>query len=185
MSSPTQPGSKNSYANIFNPNLPEQNVAVCPQLNCSFQPLGDRVIVEEDIYRTGYECEECQGERTVGCSLCGGSGIGPEDSKVLKEALRACPQCMGVKKVTCRKCNGKGVKAGGLAMPETSERRVTTGTIVAVGPDVKNPFIRNGAKIIYPFFSGIDVKYKNRPLIRFIYEKEITAIIYGELKNAS
>lgn len=161
-----------------------QEVAYIKLINCSLEPLGDRVLVEEDIFRSGYECEKCSGFKVITCGLCNGAGTEiQKGSEISLGAQRKCPQCFGAGETHCPTCRGTGLKAGGIVIPETSERRTTTGTIRAVGPEVRNSALSAGTKIIYPFFAGIDIKYKQKPLVRFLYEKEIVAIIHGTLMS--
>jgi len=138
---------------------PTYDLCACP---CHLQPtldsnklvLGklklraahDRVIILEDEFRSGYECLRCMGKQIVQCDNCNGSGVSSINNTI------RCSQCEGKKVVYCPDCKGKGVAEGGLAIPEESIRRPTTGRIVSVGPKVEE--FEVGESVIYPEFVG-------------------------------
>ena len=97
----------------------------------TLEASGDRIIVVEDEFKSGYECLTCEGVGSLVCENCNGTG----KSSISKDAR--CSQCQGRKSVVCPECNGKTVVKGGIVVPEASERRPTTGTIVSLGPDQK------------------------------------------------
>jgi co-chaperonin GroES (HSP10) len=107
---------------------------------------GDRVIIEEDRMKLGYECKTCEGDGYIDktCDYCKGEkytiGIGPSNTEE-KIPCRFCVQPergltgghRGMGKETCPDCKGKGAL---VVIPQTSERRPTSGTIRSKGPDV-------------------------------------------------
>ena len=145
---------------------------------------GDRVIILEDEFRSGYECLRCLGKQIVECDQCRGSG-----QSTINNTLR-CSQCEGKKRVACPDCQGKGVEKGGLIVPEQSVRRPTTGKIVSVGPRVTEFSV--GESVIYPDFVGhvhdlgtgqFDVAGKEiMAVVRTIRESEILSHIEGHLE---
>lgn len=151
----------------------------------TMEAAGDRIIVVEDEFKSGYECGMCEGAGTLICENCNGTG----KSSISKDAR--CSQCQGRKSVTCPECKGKTVVEGGLVVPEASVRRPTTGTIVSVGPDVtlRGRFARADS-VIYTSFSGhvfelnaFDLAGREIVIvIRVIQESDILAKVSGHLE---
>ena len=145
---------------------------------------GDRILVVEDEFRSGYECQDCLGKRKIKspeiewliCDSCGGTGKSPV-------ALNArCSQCNGAGKLLCGTCHGKG---GVLAVPDASERRPTTGVVVSTGPKVSANITR-GESVIYTSFSGhvydLELPGDDTIVIRVIQESDILAKVSGHLE---
>jgi chaperonin GroES len=57
-------------------------------------------------------------------------------------------------RVVIRKTSRKET-AGGIALPETTKKRPTTGTVVAIGPDVKNLSV--GDVALFMEYAGVDI----------------------------
>jgi hypothetical protein len=160
----------------------------------------DRIVVVEDEFRSGYECATCGGTGNIKCADCsdGTSAVNP---------LIKCKSCAGTTWILCADCGGKGAL---LVIPEQSERRPTTGTIVSVGPDVarltrfqamlyaireffgfKVPAKRlaRGQSVIYPSFCGhvfdlnaVDLRGTEiQVCIRIMRESEVIAKVSGHL----
>lgn len=139
-----------------------------------FWALGDRVLIREDEFKTGYECTLCGGATTVSCDSCNGSGL----SATTKHAR--CSQCAGTQKTTCPQCNGKG---GLLIAPETSQRRPTTGVVVSAGPSCK--VLKVGDPVMYSNFAGytVDLADAGHPVtLRILHETEILCGMEGQLE---
>lgn len=141
-----------------------------------FEAWEDRILVIEDEFRSGYECDLCGETGSVTCPACQGKGM----SLVVKDAR--CSQCHGDGRVMCESCNGKGVL---LAIPEVSERRPTTGKIVSIGPKVKE--LMREQVVLYPDFVGhvMDLSSedsqgrKHTCVLRIMRESEILCKISG------
>jgi len=152
--------------------------------NLKLRASGDRVIILEDEFRSGYECLRCLGKQIVECEQCNGTG-----QSTINNTLR-CSKCEGKKRISCPDCQGKGVEKGGLIVPDASERRPTTGKIVSVGPKVEEFVV--GETVIYPDFVGhvhdlgtgkFDVANKEiMAVVRTIRESEILSHIEGHLE---
>jgi len=137
-----------------------------------FWALGDRVLIQEDDFKSGYECETCGGLGKVNCSNCGGLGrVGAKGFK--------CAHCEAGK-VPCSDCLGKG---GLLVTPETSQRRPTTGVIVSCGEACK--VLKPGQSVLYSNFAGyvIDLNRAGRPVtLRILHETEVLCAMEGKLE---
>jgi DnaJ-class molecular chaperone len=103
---------------------------------------GDRLIIEEDKMRLGFECKTCDGDgflTEIACGYCKGTKT-QDDGQGSKMACRFCCTSRGLTGIyqgqgneTCPDCKGKGAL---VVIPQTSERRPTSGTIRSKGPDV-------------------------------------------------
>jgi hypothetical protein len=109
--------------------------------NAGFEAHADKVIVLQDDYRSGFECQTCldsnkhtvEGREvsTIRCERCAGSG----------RALKAgnpnltvkCSDCEGSGWIICPDCGGKG---GTLVLADNQKGKPTTGVIVSVGPEI-------------------------------------------------
>lgn len=143
----------------------------------TFSAKGDRIIIREDEFKTGYECTRCGGATAVSCDACTGTGLSP----TTKHAR--CSTCAGTKKVICPQCEGKG---GLLIAPETSQRRPTTGVIVSVGPTCKDSHVGDG--VMYSNFAGyvVDLADAGSPVtLRILHETEVLCGMEGQLQLRS
>jgi co-chaperonin GroES (HSP10) len=119
-----------------------------------FSGFGDRVLIQEDDFVSGYECPDC-----------GGSG---------KSKLNVA--------ITCKSCGGTGVYKGGLIIPDESQRKPTTGTIVSTGPECK--FLKVGEAVLYSSYAGhtIDLSRAGQKVVlRILHETEVLCLIEGHL----
>jgi len=140
----------------------------------SFEAIGDRLLIQEDQFKSGYECQTCHGSGKQPCSGCGGSGL----SAVVAGAR--CSACEGAKEETCPDCKGMG---GLLVVPEVTQRRPTSGVIVSAGPKVVSLAIGDG--VLYSNFAGyvVDLETEEGPVvIRILHETEILARMEGKLE---
>lgn len=153
------------------PDLNEPNEYAVGDLK--FWALGDRVLILEDEFKSGYECERCNGTGNVTCNVCNGTGI----SLVVEGAT--CKHCHGGKLMTCPECQGKG---GLLVAPETAQRRPTTGKIVSVGERCSQ--LKIGDCVMYSNFAGytVDLQRAGKPIcLRILHEPEILCGMSGHL----
>jgi co-chaperonin GroES (HSP10) len=100
--------------------------------------------------------------------LCQGSGL---------ERGVPCRACRGKGKRLCPDCDGEGTPKSRLIVPEEAQRRPSTGTIVSVGPLVKEFHV--GDKVIYSNFAGSFVNLRNKQVLRFMREHEPYGKLYG------
>lgn len=147
------------------------------------EAFNDRILVVEDEFRSGYECQDCVGKKKIispeleelVCESCNGSG----KSVIVADAK--CSQCRGSGRTLCPTCKGKG---GMIVVAQASERRPTTGTVVSIGPEVRN--VERGESVLYTSFSGhcYDLAMPNGSelCIRIIQPSDILAKVSGHLE---
>lgn len=154
----------------------------------ALEAVGDRVIVLEDKFKTGFECKTCGGGgySNEPCPCCKGTGFEGEESLVPN-----CRVCCNPKieqkqpgKKPCDDCRGKG---GILVAPQTAKRRPTTGKIVSTGPGRYDsqgnwlPMIfKVGEHVMYSNYSGHAITYKSQDItIRVMRQDEIMTKMYA------
>lgn len=137
-----------------------------------FWALGDRILIREDEFKTGYECSTCGGSGTAPCDNCAGSGTTQGKFK--------CSHCDGKGEQTCAHCGGKG---GLLVAPDIAQRRPTTGKVVSVGDDVSH--VKVGDSVLYSNFAGFVVDLApagKKVTLRILHEAEILCGMEGQLE---
>jgi co-chaperonin GroES (HSP10) len=142
-----------------------------------FAAFGDRYLVVEDEFRSGYECQSCNGSGRVACMYCDGKGEYERDGRSFK-----CSSCSGGK-LTCPQCGGKG---GLLVIPDISKRRPTTGQVVSCGEKTK--YFKFGDNVMFSNFAGhaIDLERAGLPIVlHILHESEILAQVEGHLELRS
>jgi hypothetical protein len=144
-----------------------------------FEAMWDKILVLEDRFRSGYECDRCDETGKVKCTSCDDG-----HSRLNKDIL--CKDCVGVLLMICPDCAGKGVL---LEIPQTAQRRPTTGRIVSRGTDV-SPQLKLGDSVMYPSFCGevMDLKGSDDQgreisiVVRMLKDKEIIARVSGHME---
>lgn len=138
-----------------------------------FWALGDRVLIIEDEFKSGYECSECGGSGNTPCEGCGGTG------RSKRMQMARCAVCEGKGAVMCPTCLGKG---GLLVAPEISQRRPTTGEVISVGE--KCVVLKPGQRVMYSNFAGyvVDLNRAGRNVaVRILHETEVLCAMEGQL----
>lgn len=149
--------------------------------------LGDRVLVLEDRMKLGNECKTCEGIGWLNqpCKYCGGDYAKPGEGGEEAHICRFCTierGTFGLKsnygKATCPDCKGKGAL---VVLPQTSEKRPTTGVVKSVGPDVVN--LKPGDRVMYALFGGTGIIFRQQEKIRVMHEHEVWARLHGMVNN--
>lgn len=151
---------------------PTTNTYIAVTGKLGIEASGDKLLILEDEFKSGYECESCEGTglSALACPDCAGQGgIGD----------RECRKCRGKGRTACAACDGKTVdkSKGGLIIPENAERRPSTGKVISIGPLVKEFAV--GERVIYSNFTGVFVNLKNKQVMRFMREHEPLGKLYG------
>lgn len=153
---------------------PKSNPNILDIGPAKFEALGDRVLILEDEFRSGYECTTCSGHGKIKCPNCDGLGEVSHGGPNMR-----CHVCEGSKAISCPECGGKG---GILVVPEVSQRRPTTGSVVSVGPECKS--LSPGQGVMYSNFAGyvVDLARAGEPItLRILHETEVLCKVSGHL----
>ena len=170
--------------------IPQQEIPESVEFSVagvSFRAKGDRVVIKEDPFVSGYECRTCLGPGTIHCEEC-------DNGRSRVNAEIVCKVCSGTTKKTCPDCDGKGVIKGGLVIAEKSQRRPTTGTIVSVGAMVGYKLIGDtyqkmesykvNDRVMYGSFAGHSIDLDDRGksvVLRILHDTEILSEVAGHL----
>lgn len=68
---------------------------------------------------------------------------------------------------------------GRLVIPDSAKRHPTTGTVIAIGPDVIN--IKVGMRVLYAQLSGSTLVFQGKQDCKVVTEDEILCILDGDL----
>jgi hypothetical protein len=169
------------------------NEATIPGFPYRFLAQGDKILVSVDIFKSGYECKECKGVGRIKshCSCEDSfrpgyrySFVGIDAEGVYSEAQKQmkCKECGGdyiEKRVdeVCKACNGTGAL---LHIPDTGKMMPTTGVIVSVGSEVKNPLLKNQTRVLFGAYTGVMIPTKAPGIVfKVLRDIEVLCIIKG------
>lgn len=139
-----------------------------------FWALADRILIQEDEFKSGHECPSCDGKGRTACPECHGEG-----KYQIEGHERSCANCESKGTTVCTDCEGKG---GLIIVPETAQRRPTTGKIVSVGDGVK--YLKLGDSVLYSNFAGYVVDLDRagvKVTLRILHESEVLCGMEGHL----
>lgn len=155
-----------------------------------FAPMRDRVIIEEDTFRTGYECVACDGTCETACVECQGTGNLISKKRVFDEETKgfkwvsedttqaSCPTCNGTGSVVCVTCGGKGAT---LIVPQQSQRRPSSGIIRACGAHVMA--LKEGDHVMYGLHAGHVIEFRKKHVVlKILREDEILCMVHGVIQ---
>lgn len=136
-----------------------------------------RVLVQEDPFKSKYDCSKCDGKKhnDVVCTYCDGTKFdkGREDRGMCRDC--AVQTEIGLKSlgyVPCDQCKGQG---GLIVTPEDSQKNATTGNILAISNrDILE--VKTGDKVIFTNYSGSPFKIADVEL-RIIIERDLLGIV--------
>lgn len=154
---------------------PNENVYYAGPMG--MEAMFGRILVVEDDFRSGYECEKCGKTGKHGCPDC------DDGNSKLNSDIR-CKTCHGAMVVQCSECKGQGAV---LFIPEVAQRRPTTGQVVSTGDEVRS--IKRGDYVCYSNFvgevwdlSGVDHDGNERTIVvRHMKESEVICRVTNHL----
>jgi len=122
----------------------------------ALRAIGDRVLILEDEFRSGFECKTClgKGHSDIKCKYCKGTGR----YKGQDEGF-ACPDCEvgtsdGRKSFGYELCSAcKGLQAS-IIVPDNSKRPSLTGRVISIGKDVTEFSVND--RVMYTNYTGTD-----------------------------
>jgi len=160
------------------------NVAIVSdgRTEIAIEALDDQIIIEEDKFKSGYECTMCDGESYLDetCDFCKGAGkenVGTTEERMCR---MCCPpsllETLSTKpgKKLCPTCKGQGSL---IIAPQMSMRRPTSGVVKSIGPAVKT--IKVGDRALYSMFAGTAINFKQKGTIRIMHEHEVMSRLHG------
>ena len=69
---------------------------------------------------------------------------------------------------------------GKIIIPDATQRRPTTGKVIAIGPGVEWESLAIGVRVVYGLYSGTVINFKNNPAFRILQEGEILSVVQGD-----
>ena len=69
---------------------------------------------------------------------------------------------------------------GKIIIPDATQRRPTTGKVIAIGSGVLWEDLAIGVRLVYGLYSGTVINFKNNPAFRILLEGEILAVVKGD-----
>lgn len=156
--------------------LDGSNVVTFPGYPYGFEALNEKILVSIDVFKSGYECKTCLGEKRIQTHcICEdhdrpGFKYSNEQLGYVSESLgekvaagrRAvlCPECEGMfgerrSDVECPTCHGVGAL---LVLPDSSKNLPTTGVIVSMGKkaatELDKEGIHLGDRVLFGAYAG-------------------------------
>lgn len=167
-----------------------------------FEASGEKIIVAIDVFKSGYECKVCDGNRKVDIKcICETETDRPgykyssvmleafdhlEDGRKSREVIK-CPECHGDylaarKRITCTACNGTGAL---ILMPKEAEKLPHHGTVVSIGALAQKLMFeadwnyRIGDRVLWGEFSGQFIPTKAGLLLKIMDYNQVISKIEG------
>ena len=157
----------------------DSNRVKVDKLDFQFEGWADKLIILIDDYRSGFECQTCNGTTKVrvqcGCVIAGRPGLKNRFSE-------QCEECHGDyqskdRMETCTACGGKGAL---LVIPQTAKSLPTTGTIVSVGELCKLSGSVRGRRVAFSPHTGTMIPLKGNVRLKIMREHECLCSVFGE-----
>ena len=161
--------------------LPRQPKLAVIDNELALEAFGTNIIVQEDRFRTGFECKVCDGEGhgDVVCKNCKGD----KTIKGHDDHLIPCNHCLVVNAfgekvpcgfLPCYTCKGVG---SSIVVPQESMRRPSSGKVVSTGGEVKE--LKCGMRVLYSNHTGYAVNFKQNVIFRIMHEHEVLVVLHG------
>ena len=163
------------------------NIATVFGYPYGFEATGDRILIAVDIFKSDYDCKECNGTGDiVGMCYCENTdrpGFAYSSVSESEPSFNIkCKQCKGDyqnyrSKEPCPACNGKGAL---LFLGKEDKILPTTGIIMSKGNGVAEPKYTIGVRVVFGKFSGTAIPTKaTGVMFKFLREHEILGIIHN------
>jgi co-chaperonin GroES (HSP10) len=139
----------------------------------ALRAIGERILVLEDEFKSGYECKDCDGKghTDVVCKFCKGRRTykGLDDGG-------SCPDCEvgtsdGRKSFgyeLCPTCKGQQAR---VIIPDSAKRRPLTGRILSIGRKVTE--FKVGDRVMYTNYTGTDFEIKGGIKVRIMLQHDV------------
>ena len=138
----------------------DSNEASFPGFPYRIKARGSSIIVNVDIFKSGYECKSCKGSGQVVVQVASLVTRGVEN-----------------KLIECEDCKGKGAL---LHLADESKNLPSTGVVVSIGADVVATDINLYDRVIFGPFSGRFLPIsKAGVMLKIMDQREATGIVYG------
>jgi len=143
-----------------------------------------RVLVQEDPYKSKFDCTNCDGRGHLGvvCKYCKGTGYdkGKEENGPCRdcnnEAQGPLNKSLGFD--LCPDCHGR---KGLIVIPDENQRNTTTGSVLAIS-NREILEVKVGDKVMFTNYSGSPFKFLDIDL-RIIIEKDLLGKVKQLKKN--
>ena len=132
----------------------------------------DKIVVQLDPFKTGYECKKCggSGKEPKICNICQGEGK--------NRFGEVCKTCEGDQSKflgqDCRECRGIGSL---IVIPESAKTLPTSGRIVSTGPACVSRKI--GERVLFGAHTGYFLPFKGNIKLRILREYEVMCMIHS------
>jgi len=179
--------------------LDDSNKISFPGYPYVFEALGKKILVSIDIFKSGYECKVCRGNKKIEtmcvCESTGHSGLRYtfEEINTIRHELGhtvadarmtlQCPECKGDyvsqrKTEVCKACKGQGCV---LHLPDSSKNLPTTGVVVSIGNKVNLTKLgyKIGDRILFGPYAGQMIPTKSGLLFKILDANNAWAKIEG------
>lgn len=151
------------------PNLDTPNAVFVVQGKIAIEAIEDKIVVQLDPFKTGYECKVCHGTGIEKACACGTG---------LNRFGTPCKECDGepdkYKGQECRTCKGVGST---IIIPESSKTLPTSGRIVSAGPSATKRKV--GERVLFGAHTGYFLPFKGNIKLRIMREHEVMCLIYA------
>ena len=139
----------------------DSNLAAFPGFPYKLRARGSHIIVNVDLFKSGYECKTCKGTGKIAMKRVDLKAGGLVDDFI-----------------TCSTCQGK---TGLLVMPDEAKSLPCTGVVVSMGPSAQeHSDIKLYDRVIFGPHSGRFIPIsKAGVMLKIMDQREATAVVLG------